>query len=1471
MWNTSNGAGPSNRGRGQAYQPDEDTQRRVAILKIARRELEEEKRKKAADEDARVFQQTGVGESDSDEDSGGIRVPLPKSQQLSHDEVFIPPAVLRDRERAAKKAEENAFRSFPAHSFSGRNPYDDVVSIASSSNFSSNSRRRSRSRSPRSRGDSRRGREDSRDSRDSRSSRHKKSKKKKNRRRSSSSSSSSGESRDSRRRRDDSPSSVRTMRMPKQDNRNKYEFLDKNLNLWSSAAQFIVTHRKFDHDNRNLGCPRREISQMHLNVKYILGLEHLPHIFYRNYGQELGPQDRKFLNRSFAKELEEVAKHQPKETYFRKGGPIDGYWKVIQRSDILNEARDSGDVTDEMYQTEGVRSEIEQLKKAVKDNVHDIDSLIKYIDLEERNCKLDSRSFASMRPKDLADVILMKLEKSIKNNPKNAVLRVLKSEQMIKAEYSTEDVLREYQEATHKHPHDPMIWLSYLDYVQYDSNVFTVDRMKIAFMNCLKKTEALVNRTLTSHVHLITDLPAFREFHLSVYMRYLKWCFSTGCAPQAIANIQASMELNFGLNRNVPDRERWAVVKDPFWANALPRIGDIGGIGIGEFLKKEWKEESALELEREELQEFLRQSLDALNLVRNQNQRMEKNWVDFERRMQEVDARPKRVDYSEFEEFEGAKEELDEVVDFFYPVFHDDLTPYQAYSSVDVMDWTQPMLELLGVKFFHSPGCFTSTEQVISEWRRKDIFQEARPNFPETPSYTEKTSKIMGLRILSYVLAQRHEECKKETQRMDDQMMKYLLAGIETEAQSMENDGKLFYYQLKLKNMKSLLSSFKETTHAYVEVYELLRHALAMFAALKLTVWLERGVAEQKELATLEKNRERMPDEKKKGLENHTLLKRDCENLEKYRAGLWGYINNVSDTLEKPQKKELNDPTIPYANLQLLLYSKILLARQYVAGDRVAESVRQLLAGDIMQEEEDVITGLDANGKLYRQFIGTLKDWVELISKRDEREEEDGIPEFPRVGPLSYALLWAVEFVFLEQNMCPRKTINLVAQSLLEKFNEYDRNRKDHTRKETQKYRDRVDIQFLLDTLISLFSHKNFHVSHYEDYQNIIIRASETFTCETKYMLKLAELFSTSRLQSMKIKSRIEEKNRSLREKMRFQFDVQNERRLLMNTMTEMFVTMRISGRDTNPRAVYDSWKKEALTLRDPAVWRMVLKAAAVVNEKSVNETFVRANAQCSWAHNLHIDYVDLNPKKLETIIKLRNDTTEALLHNFFMQAENLETIYEIAGKPLADEENARDAELTVQNPMNQNQEDDIRVMEDQNPEKNPQNQNQQDEEEVKPDIESLRGEPPGSQTQKRREERQNREEERRRQEGHQSPQDPGRPPQNPQDEDVKPDIEKLQRPPGTLTQTRREERLNREEQDRRRRQEEGQNPEDEDVKPTREEVHREPGTLTEIRREARLIREEQERDRRQEEGQNGSAPRNQNQDDLREPKAEPM
>lgn len=1245
---------------------DKRSQTRLAVQTVANRNHVKLKTQKAQEEEDSVFQQSGYGDSDSDDDCGGVKVTTDDpDHEKNAEEAFTLPIhrnakKTTDKEKKQNEIREefgiNPFSSFPAGP-NGINPYARAPSVASTSSTrkskkrsrSRESSRRRRSRSSSLESTASRFTTSSKSSRRRDDSEERRRKKRKKRRRHSSSSDSSSSSSDSDRRRskkqksDKNDSGRRDSVKKTSQATPKYEYLRKDVDFQTDRDWIFRHQRKEYGENALMGTPKSEIAKIRLGAHFVLGMEHNLAMFRRLYGNEIGNQKRArdFYGELATLERRPIEDRQRMERDFNveTGQVKDGYWKLRMKRCILNELHNDTHDPSDFNLVESRRLELDRLRNHVKTARSDESSMLRLIELEEEANFGNQDSFTGHEIRSLAEYHYQFLEKSIKQAPRSVALRLKRMECLWKSQQDITKISCAAKAICDQFPQDPLVWTYCLDFFQHDLTTYDDQVMSDNFLKCLDKAHDMLAGIMVSHE--IADLPAFRAHYLSNFIRYLKWLLAVGHTPIALASIQSTMEFNFGfpLTSDIDDRYR---LLNHFWDKKFPRIGDIQACGGQRMLMMDFPHEKSSKLESEDYINLMNAlSRGTYEILQGEDLRL--NWVRFERFMADADARPKRnpleqsapyladEDVTNFNFYEEVEFRVKNVRE---PTRKKQVMTFYPSVENDEFEFVQPMLELLGIRFLHSTGCYTSTEQVISEWiSYDDSFREDRTNFDEIPTYTEKTCGEIGQRTMMFLMNQRHEKSKKCPKDLDEQLMKYMIAKTVTFLDKMEK--KLTYYRFEYKNVTDVLGAclnpIDEELKEILNTYPRIKTVVSLIISDRIVTWTERAMEEQlflKRLDQMVKAAKPLTQQNEAILLKHALIEGDEQTLTDVRNKAFGMLTSLNTNMVSAEMaaKPLGDPTLPYVPLQIRLYSTITTAKMYVIPGCEAR-IRRELAMTLMDDPRDVIVGMDTNGRLWPQVNLAMMSLLDTIGKRDREEGMCGLPELPRAKTLCTALRNALYFVFLGKNPLARKTIDDITTEALEQFREYERMEADFSRGAAEKHRDRIDVQFMLDTLISLFSQLDYRTYYCENYRKLVMAASNTFPCHSKYMKLLADLFTGNRHQLIQLRGIINERNKVIREKMKTQADVSFERCLLQNSLAIMYATKKICDKcDTDTRLMlYRAYLAEAKSLHDPAIWRMVLKQAATISMKTLkDEAYILAVGQCKYARNVHLDFVEL-------------------------------------------------------------------------------------------------------------------------------------------------------------------------------------------------------------------------------------------------------
>lgn len=1214
---------------------------REAVQVLAAKTLAKNTKERAEKEEDEVIMVSGYGESDSDDDCGGVRIKLEEERVIPASQIFELPEKRKIREEKERKQMEanNKRKNYPF----GSNRFD----VPSTSSYATRKRSRSpprnrssygTSRPSKSRSTSRSSNEsyDSLQSRETHSSQKSykrkgdKDRKKKKKRRRRSSSEESTSSRNSR----STVSSHRSSSSSKPSNntqQEKYSFLENSVPI-DMTAQFMVNHKKFDPENYSLGIQKKEVAKCDLATNFIDGMEHNKTLFKSLYGKEIKTENKV---RDFYDELAQQAREPivPETRFIRPENEekIDGYVKLYTKKHVLNELNKEG--------LDSIQN-IQHLTKAVRDCPSDIPKYFELMAAEEEACEQNCGSFVRSNPKAVAERHLALIEKGIKSNPASYELYLAQARTYYKLKENKDETLDNYyRKACSRFPNEPLTWINSLDFVQYNQDVYNTQKLRTEYKKSLDSSFRIMNGGMLSHP--AKDIQAFCDFYLFTYIRYLKWLMAIRSTPIALACIQGTMEMHFGMGNERMDPFQRSHLLESFWeCKVWPRIGDEGAIGAKNVMNVKWEQSFKTNVEKKifaDRNELLKTIKEGVKQHLQSSTDKVQNWIDFERFMSGADARVQRISFENTDWF-GELNDDDlvgiafwESIDFKSEV-SDRIDQNNVISFFDTRNanefTTQPILELLGVEFLHSTGCYTSSEQVISEWIGHSVFKNYRPNFEEVPTYSEDACLEVGINTLLFLIKEHDTKYVTKSHTLDKHLVRYVLALALTRIAQSE---KLLngYYTLKKEVLNTVLMKTVKGLAEVYESYPRLTHIVLYVSLNRLIEWIGNGVEEQIEIKRLDKERERHGKETEENriLEHHFVIEQDERKLADTKGHFINFLNNLDKKLEKGEDatRSLDDINLPMYDLQLRLYSLIIRSKLFFFDEVTRTKIREKLAYEIMEEDKAIINNMDP-AILGSRVEQKMQELQSIINDREE-SEVSRIPELPRARVLCEVLHYAATFVFLDKNERSRTVIRKIKEVIEAKANQYVEHQMDFSRPFEERAQDKIDMQFRLDTLLELFSHQKLHVTYYEYYKYIVTAASGLFPCHTKYKKLVAQLLSVSRFNYIQMSSDIREDSKEIRMKQNTQFNVDSERRLLLNSLTLMYADKIIRNKvgGSPKRNWYKTVLHEARQLRDPVVWRIALRAAADVSPVALrDEVFTSGREQCIWSHNFLFDFLEL-------------------------------------------------------------------------------------------------------------------------------------------------------------------------------------------------------------------------------------------------------
>lgn len=490
-------------------------------------------------------------------------------------------------------------------------------------------------------------------------------------------------------------------------------------------------------------------------------------------------EKRNAVEKKFHQLLEKFAKHEPQERRFRERTipsrsesgfvplSMNPYVDLDQlTSDSAVEAMkiDLGKNSERVNVSSLSKGEViraktlsdrrVELNKIVTRDPNNTDAWIDFLKNEDDNIDLIKKITPQYNQDDLKAYRMRKEEivkKAVELNPLTMELHMIRLENKRAMHCNPAEIEKEFKNILMLFPHEQLVWQKYLDFVQYES--YSSDKMEKAFKLCLQKLCSLLDRTMLSHIDRVTDPVQLRRAYLSFYIRYLQWLMASSNIPVALANVQASFELNIGAGTEKLDyqtRDRIFSLQQ-FWNTNLPRIGDAEGEGSKITFNKNhgMKEDDKQKLEFPAHQLLRYKMGDAVDKsLFRKDKSLGENWAELERQMEDLDGAPKRFEL-EFEEDDTDSTYL-RLINLHDPVTEDLLTPYVARKN-DGVDFIQPLLETIGAKFAHPTLYAVTTEQILSEWKAITEDVKMEEIAPFTPSTPRSSCRKLALSIIRHL------------------------------------------------------------------------------------------------------------------------------------------------------------------------------------------------------------------------------------------------------------------------------------------------------------------------------------------------------------------------------------------------------------------------------------------------------------------------------------------------------------------------------------------------------------------------------------------------------------------------------------------------------------------------------------------------------------------------------------------------
>ncbi|CAB3405588.1 unnamed protein product [Caenorhabditis bovis] len=998
-----------------------------------------------------------------------------------------------------------------------------------------------------------------------------------------------------------------------------------------SSSEDQLQQRKCDVENYTIGFPVREKSKVFYNFRYVLGSSK-ESLFYEIYARDVPQPKKKKSLRSFYESLEASSKHVPQETKFRKR-----IFDIYQNIGVVPISQQPFLDFDYEYERNEKEQNQEKMRKELTNEGYVVvdDTIIKEIsDLDMRgqamNVKLSKEPtnvnlwidfvnlqeeiFEKRKRQSIQGARQTHLErkeeilkKAIEKNRRVAALQMMRIDVMIEMGKDSKLVLDEYKKAVHMFPHESLVWVRYLDYIQYNNNVYRFDLLDKAFGYCMEKLRGLIDGTLQSHAALVKDFKKLHKFQLYVYIRYLKWLLSSGQIPLAIANIQASLEANFGFGpefRKLKYTEQLEKLK-MFWDSKMPRIGDSEARGAENELKRAAEMPSALiqKLELKNYEIFLYDVKTCVDSCLERNREISENWVDFERQMMNIDGRVKRHELFLFQE--EYKEDF-ETFSLWEPIKFEMLRVY--FNPESDFEFVQPILEILGLKFQKSSGVWNTTEQILNDWIVKKNYDIAQScELPIISSHFEKICKKVALNIATYLVKHKFGTDKADFVP-NEYGIQLIMAVAMTEAGELEAEEEM--WKINKKWLNRLLGSLEEFDEDIKIGNNVFLTTIKLLITQKFVEWLRAA------------------------RQDYSRIKREIEwfNSRKILTELYVDENDESRIFKKIPKLiskilEENAPIYRVGeesrfkksptlfNLQIHLFG--LLLRVFVlssAEDK--KSVQILIYSQLMEKLCNEVT--DEQTAEMKSFLGSLHS--HLCEK--EKTELAGSPDvsiriLPNASTLCVCLVIAHEFALFDENKHGH-FIHLSTDVIEQAINL--RNTKPS------------DSILLIDTLLYYLTEvKDRQKLLFDCYKYVVGAAQSIFPCEAKYTKRYVDLNCSSTVQHIELLKSINLQRQKLNDERKLAFDIYHENSLLQLAIATIYSSsMRFSKLNelASSGSLIKKARSEALLARDPTIWRLTMQLAARFNNMDeVSQLHVMANGQCPWSRNVHIDNVAIQKK----------------------------------------------------------------------------------------------------------------------------------------------------------------------------------------------------------------------------------------------------
>ncbi|CAD6196237.1 unnamed protein product [Caenorhabditis auriculariae] len=728
---------------------------------------------------------------------------------------------------------------------------------------------------------------------------------------------------------------------------------------------------------------------------------------------------------------------------------------------------------------------------------------------------------------------------------------------------------------------------------------------------------------MLSHIPLVKDFDKLRTFYLRAYVRYIRWLISVGSSPRAIANIQATFEVNFGAGakcRQTNLKEREADLRF-YWNTSMPRIGDSPEIlGMAEELKNYGQMSSAeiLELEKTDSELQKHQMMVAVtDDLCDLNEPIGRCWVRFERRMETADARVKRhpLEVSDAQELELM--ELEDTVK------EDEITPYYSFRDQDV-DFIMPLLQALGVKFVGGNEVYSSSDDILQAWF--DGCNQNCSEFRTLPSAKPLLPcRKIGVNILRYLYDKIFTfESGHPLHRV------FYSSEALTEFSIVEADS-------------TLSTSLEKLKYFFSKGGPLIKPNMSMEASHIILLVLADKVSK---LAFQAKREAQNQGPKAKAITDKAVEK------------LIMLLRNVIRSKSTEQERLLG--VSPYTKSQELNsiqrdFLALITVLKFFDDPQVkSRNIAALLLG-MDTEKADKLSNVDL-----RRAVTTIEGIQENIYKIEQKENEpnshkSSLHVLPTASVLLDVLIMHLRVNIAVQDAKDSTEANYAIDRLMD-VSKVVRGSDNET------YRN-INLRFIHTELILAIGSKFIFRDRF---CSVLHLAIEHLRFEPFIWITYIETFNRG---SKRLTTSIFMSHRQI-----FVQEVAEKDPNIYSDVERLFMSLGLLymqcrhyrsldehlGSDSILKRLLTSFTEQATLTRDPSIWRLALRVAVELgNQRLIQETHVLANGQCSWARDIHLDYAMAQTNE--------NGFQQAMLailesnsHLFIDDVKNIEAIREI-------------------------------------------------------------------------------------------------------------------------------------------------------------------------------------------------------------------